>query len=361
MNDIDARKTLGELVTEHPHLARAFDGLGLDYCCGGGRSLDEACAAAGLDPDALQLSATNTGTDDVPAWEWVSLDLAELTVHLEATHHAYLHRELPRLAALADKVLGVHGDRHPELAEVRASLAELRDDLDPHLQREERVLFPMIRALTKAEIRPTSSVRTPIAVLCAEHDRAGELLQALRTQTRGFLTPSDGCASYRAFYDGLAELEADLHLHVHKENNRLFPEAIELEARSIETDIAHRETATVTDLGAVPTSGGDGVVWSLPHGGDLDANLVRLGPGATIGEHRNDEVDVLIYVQSGNGELNLDEEMKTLAAENLALIPRGSRRSIRAGQRGLTYLSIHRRRNGLTLKQRPDVEPPSSS
>ena len=361
MSDIDAHKTLGELVTEHPHLARAFDGLGLDYCCGGGRSLDEACAAASLDPHALQLSATSTGTDDDTASEWASLDLAELTVHLEATHHAYLHRELPSLATLADQVVGVHGDRHPELNKVRASLTELRNDLDPHLQREERVLFPMIRALMSAKIRPTLSVRTPIAVLCADHDRAGELLQALRKQTRGYLTPPDGCASYRAFYDGLAELEADLHLHVHKENNRLFPGSIELEARSIKTGIAHRETLTVTDLGVVPTSGRDGVVWSLPHGGDLDANLVRLGPGAVICEHRNDEVDVLIYVQSGSGELTLDEEMQPLAGENLALIPRASRRSIRAGQRGLTYLSIHRRRNGLTLKQRPGADSPSSS
>ena len=233
MNDIDTRRTLGELVTEHPHLARVFDGIGLDYCCGGGRSLDEACAAAGLDPDALQLSAASTGTDDLTASDWVSLDLSELTVHLEATHHAYLHRELPRLAALADKVVGVHGDRHPELAEVRSSLTELRGDLDPHLQREELVLFPMIRALMSPKMRPTLSVRTPIAVLCAEHDRAGELLQVLRTQTRGYVTPPDGCASYRAFYDGLAELEADLHLHVHKENNRLFPGAIELEARLV--------------------------------------------------------------------------------------------------------------------------------
>ena len=237
MNDIDARKTLGELVTEHPRLATVFDGLGLDYCCGGGRSLSDACAAAGLVPDDLHLSAASTATDDLAASEWVSLNLSELTFHLEATHHAHLHRELPRLAALADKVVGVHGDRHPELVEVRSSLAELRDDLGPHLQREEQVLFPMIRALVSPTMRPTSSVQTPIAVLCAEHDRAGQLLQTLRTQTNGYFTPADGCASYRALYDGLAELEADLHLHVHKENNRLFPEAIEREARSIHTEI----------------------------------------------------------------------------------------------------------------------------
>jgi regulator of cell morphogenesis and NO signaling len=357
MNDIDARKTLGELVTEHPRLATVFDGLGLDYCCGGGRSLSDACDAAGLDPDDLHLSAASTATDDLTASAWVSLDLSELTLHLEATHHAYLHRELPRLAALADKVVGVHGDRHPELAEVRSSLAELRDDLGPHLQREEQVLFPMIRALMSPTMRPTSSsVQMPIAVLCAEHDRAGQLLQALRTQTNGYLTPPDGCASYRSFYDGLAELEADLHLHVHKENNRLFPEAIELEARSIDTEIGRDATVTVTDLGALPTRGGDGVVWSLPHGGDLDANLVRLGPDAAIGEHRNDEVDVLVYVQSGTGELVGDGHVQRLSGQVAALIPRGSRRSIRAGTRGLTYLSIHRRRDGLALKPHADAE-----
>ncbi len=361
MNDIDVSKTLGELVTEQPHLARAFDGLGLDYCCGGERSLDEACAALGLDPAALKLPAANTGTDHVTDSEWVTLDLPALTAHIEATHHAYLHRELPRLAALADKVVGVHGDRHPELTEVRASLTELRDDLDPHLQREEQVLFPMIRTLTVPGTRPTLSVQTPIAVLCAEHDRAGELLQALRAQTGGYVTPSDGCASYRAFYDGLAELEADLHLHVHKENNRLFPAAIKLETRLSEHDDGHPEAMTVTDLGGVPTSGRDGVVWSLPHGGDLDANLVRLGPDAAIGEHCNDEVDVLIYVQSGSGELTRDDAVLPLSGEDLALIPRGSRRAIRAGNRGITYLSIHRRRNGLTLKQPPGADSRSSS
>lgn len=129
--------------------------------------------------------------------------------------------------------------------------------------------------------------------------------------------------------------------------------------RGLVSEVDH-ETVTVTDLGSVPTSGGDGVVWSLPHGGDLDANLVRLGPGAAIGEHRNDEVDVLIYVQPGSGELAQGEEVQPLSGENLALIPRGSRRSIRAGNRGLTYLSIHRRRNGLTLKQRPGADSRSS-
>ncbi len=138
----------------------------------------------------------------------------------------------------------------------------------------------------------------------------------------------------------------------HKTQHR---EAIELEARSIATDDGHHQTVSVTDLGALPTGGGDGVVWSLRHGGDLDANLVRLGPDAAIGEHRNDEVDVLIYVQSGSGELVGDGHVQPLSGQHVALIPRGSRRSIRAGIRGLTYLSIHRGRIGLTVTQHPDV------
>jgi quercetin dioxygenase-like cupin family protein len=117
----------------------------------------------------------------------------------------------------------------------------------------------------------------------------------------------------------------------------------------------HHASATLVDLGAVPTGGGDGVVWSLPHGGDLDANLVRLGPHAAIGEHRNDEVDVLVYVQSGSGELTVADEAHPLSGEHLALIPRGRRRSIRAGSRGLVYLSIHRRRDGLALRPHPSA------
>jgi regulator of cell morphogenesis and NO signaling len=128
-----------------------------------------------------------------------------------------------------DKVTAVHGLRHPELAGVAAAFAALRDDLEPHLVKEERVLFPMVRALTGDTTRPrtrSGSVREPIAVMLAEHDRAGELLALLRERTGGHTAPEDGCARYRALYRGLAELEADTHLHVHKENHRLFPAVI---------------------------------------------------------------------------------------------------------------------------------------
>jgi regulator of cell morphogenesis and NO signaling len=228
---IDPTTTLAEIVTAHPHLARELEQRGLDYCCGGRRSLADACEAAALDVDetARELAAREPGA---PA-PWAHLGPADLVDHLEATHHAYLHAELPRLVALADKVAGVHGGRHPELAEVQRSVVELRADLEPHLAKEEQVLFPMIRELAASVGEAPSfhcgSIGNPIRVMEMEHDRTGELLAHLREVTGGYRPPADGCASYQALYAALAELEADTHLHVHKENNLLFPAALATE------------------------------------------------------------------------------------------------------------------------------------
>ena len=216
--------TLGDLVTATPAAARVLERHGLDYCCGGGATLAEASSAAGIDPQAVrdELAALEPG----PPPDWASMGPGELTDHLVATHHAYLHRELPRLATLAAKVASVHGERHPELAEVHRTYDALHADLSPHLFKEERVLFPAVHELEAATSMPWFPFGTtsgPISMMLMEHDRAGELLERLRDLTGGYQVPEDGCASYRALYEGLAELEADTHLHVHKENNVLFP------------------------------------------------------------------------------------------------------------------------------------------
>lgn len=233
---LDPSATLAALVTEHPVLARHLERFGLDYCCGGQRTLDQACAAVGLDAGEVVAELAPHAGPAAPE-AWASMGPAELVDHLEATHHAYLHGELPRLAALADKVVAAHGARHPELAEVRPAYAELHADLVPHLMKEERVLFPMVRELAAARAAGApipafhcGSLRHPVSVMLAEHDRTGELLDRLRRLTGGFTPPADGCASFRALYEGLAELEADTHLHVHKENNVLFPAVLALEA-----------------------------------------------------------------------------------------------------------------------------------
>ncbi|HSM67544.1 MAG TPA: iron-sulfur cluster repair di-iron protein [Ilumatobacteraceae bacterium] len=228
---INPRHTLGTLVTTRPEFATGFDRLGLDYCCGGQRTLAEAVAAAGLDLDDV-IDVLEADSDGTSTGGWAHLGLAELVDHLEATHHAYLDEALPRLSQLAAKVDDVHGERHPELAEVRRLVGALRADMEPHLRKEEQVLFPMIRQLAAATTPPTfhcGSLADPISVMLREHDDVGDLLAALRSAAGDFAVPDDGCASYRSLFAGLAELEADTHLHVHKENNLLFPAVAEAE------------------------------------------------------------------------------------------------------------------------------------
>jgi regulator of cell morphogenesis and NO signaling len=224
---IDPSMTLGEIVTLRPSLAADLERRGLDYCCHGGRTLTEAASEAGLDAHTVadELSAAH---DDEPAAAWASLEPADLVDHIEAVHHRYLWAELPRITALVDKIVTVHGDRHPELAEVQRLYAELRADLEPHLEREEQELFPMIRRLaaTTDETQVDSRALTAqIDALAGEHETVGELLDELNRVTSGYASPADGCASYAACYRALAGLEADTHLHVHKENNLLFPAA----------------------------------------------------------------------------------------------------------------------------------------
>jgi regulator of cell morphogenesis and NO signaling len=172
--------------------------------------------------------------DPGPVPNWVPMSPALLVDHIETTHHAYLHAEIPRLEALADKVAGVHASRHPELVELHQLCVALRQDLEPHMAKEEQMLFPMIRELSTATSPPSfhcGSVANPISMMMREHEHTGSILGTMRHLTDGYRVPDDACASYRALYEGLAALEADTHLHIHKENNALFPAVIELEQR----------------------------------------------------------------------------------------------------------------------------------
>jgi regulator of cell morphogenesis and NO signaling len=236
MQTIRSDQTLGTLVTTFPELAREFERRRLDYCCGGQASLADACRDAGLDVGEVIGELEQVAVSAAPA-DWASLDAVALVDHVEGTHHRYLWDEMPRLSDLAATVRRVHGDRHPELAAIVATYEALRADLEPHLRKEERVLFPMIRDLAAsieagAPDAPSfhcGSLRNPISVMLAEHDTAGNLLDRLRDLTDDYRTPADGCASYRALFEGLELLDHDTHLHVHKENHRLFPMVVEME------------------------------------------------------------------------------------------------------------------------------------
>lgn len=234
MNHIDGSTTLAALVTDHPELAPVMEARGLDYCCGGQRTLAQACGELNLDvADVVDALSAHQEPAAATA-EWASMDAAQLVDHLEDTHHRFLDAELPRVGALLDKIVQVHGERHPELSDVSRCFGELRADLEPHLVKEERVLFPMIRELARSEEMPVfhcGTLANPISVMVREHDHVGDLLAELRRLTNGYRVPDDGCATYQLCYEGLAAIEADTHLHVHKENNRLFPAVSALEAR----------------------------------------------------------------------------------------------------------------------------------
>lgn len=231
MTKIDPMMTLGAMVNSHPELARELERRGLDYCCGGKQTLTDACTSKGIDLKLTVAELAAVATDEV-ATEWSTMKAAELVDHLESTHHRYLWEELPRLTALLAKIVSVHGERHPELSAIAACYGKVRADLEPHLTKEERVLFPMIRELAVAHSAPSfhcGTLRNPISMMLREHDAVGELLAQLRQLTDGYQVPADGCPSYKACFAGLAEFEADTHLHIHKENNLLFPMVIRME------------------------------------------------------------------------------------------------------------------------------------
>ena len=227
MADTRTSPTLAAIVNANPSSARTLERFGLDYCCHGGRTIEEACTEAGLDVVAVtaELGAVPAEADRT----WVDLAPSALADHVVEVHHRYLWEELPLLEALAERVLAVHGGRHAELVDMNQLVIALRADLEPHLLSEERVLFPAIHALAAGRRDfPFGSVTNSVRMMTVEHDRAGELLAELRAVSYGYEVPADACASYRSLYERLEALEADTHMHIHKENHVLFPAAIEL-------------------------------------------------------------------------------------------------------------------------------------
>jgi regulator of cell morphogenesis and NO signaling len=225
---ISPASTIGDLVTAQPLLARIFGQLGIDYCCGGKQTLATACARRGLEVGttvALLESAAAAlvaGPAEVNA---AAMGLAELADHIETTHHTYLKTELPRLVEMADRVATKHGWRDARLPEMAGAVNTVAAEMLSHMQKEEGILFPLVRRI---EAGARGDISGPIARMEAEHESAGSLTARLRELTDGFTPDAEACNTHRALLAGLAEFEADLHRHVHKENNILFPRALAL-------------------------------------------------------------------------------------------------------------------------------------
>jgi len=231
---ITATKTVRELAVEVPNATRVFEKLGIDYCCGGHKSLEEACATANVSIDKVLLSLEQ-GVD-TPASDsnrdWNAAPLGELVDHIVNKHHTYVKSEAPRIQALIAKVVGVHGKNHPELEQVQVAFSELANELAAHLMKEEQILFPYVKQMAAGSGCGPScfgTVRNPIRMMMMEHDGAGEKLHEMRQATGDYALPQDSCFSYGTLFAALAEFEQDLHQHIHLENNILFPRAIALE------------------------------------------------------------------------------------------------------------------------------------
>jgi regulator of cell morphogenesis and NO signaling len=234
---LNTEKTVREYAVETPGATRVFEKLKIDYCCGGGRSLSDACAAAGVEVGQVEslLDAASGPQVEMPA-AVQSGTLSELIDYILGKHHTFTRDEMERITALAEKVATKHGGNHPELLTVRELFRRLCEDLRPHMFKEEMILFPYIKQLesaaaagTHAPYAPFGTVANPVRMMMLEHDTAGEILRELRAASDDYSAPAEGCTSYRTLYGALEEFEADLHRHIHLENNVLFPRAAVLE------------------------------------------------------------------------------------------------------------------------------------
>jgi regulator of cell morphogenesis and NO signaling len=236
MSTITESQTVGELVAAQPSRSRVFEAFQIDYCCGGKRSLKEACEKKGVAPGTIleALARIDGVRPAAPGVDVTHMSLDELCDHIVERHHDYLRRELPRLQAMADKVAKVHGDRDARLEGVATTLRALAEELTLHTLKEERMLFPVIRELSRSQglpFMPFGTLANPIRVMESEHDDAGGGLTKLAELTDDYTPPEWACNTYQALLDGLHDLELDLHEHIHKENNVLFPRALEEEQR----------------------------------------------------------------------------------------------------------------------------------
>ena len=223
-------KTIGEIVTMDGRTATVFNKFGLDFCCSGDVTIESACLDKGLDVQEVLVdiqSLMNNGVKQDNLFNEMSLDRLSqyICVHL----HQYIRDTAPAIAKFTDKVAKVHGKNHPNTIEIASLFDDLRFELEQHMLKEERILFPYITSIVQEGRCSGPFAEGPISVMLLEHDTAGDALRKLRNLSDDYNLPPDACNTFRAAYTNLESFEEDLHMHIHLENNILFPKAIELE------------------------------------------------------------------------------------------------------------------------------------
>ena len=235
MADLSISMTVGDIVGHDLRTAAVFARHGIDFCCGGRRSLDDACKARGVEPAVVlrDLEALDPGddADDMTTWP-----LDSLVDYIVDRHHGYVKRQIPAITAMLEKLVAAHGERHPSVPRIASTFAALASELTHHMEKEEQILFPYIRAMVRIRrdrserlATPFGTIRNPIRMMEDDHQQAAAQLWMLRTLSNGFTLPDGGCVTWRACFGELAAFERDLHQHVHLENNVLFPAVARLE------------------------------------------------------------------------------------------------------------------------------------
>jgi regulator of cell morphogenesis and NO signaling len=239
--NVSSETKVSEIALSLPGARLILENAGIDYCCGGGKSLEQACLEANISTAWILEQLHNNAVEVEPGEiHWTTAPLADLTKHIRERHHQYVRSAIPRLQALLAKVREKHGSKHRELEQIERLFGDVACEMQIHMQKEEQILFPFIDQLERAAsgreaVEPPffQTVRNPIHLMIEEHDAAGELVGQIRAASGGYKPPADACTSYQAAYQGLEEFEKDLHLHVHLENNILFPRAVEVEAATV--------------------------------------------------------------------------------------------------------------------------------
>ena len=231
-------KLIGQFVAEDFRTAAIFSKYKIDFCCNGNRSIKEACEKNGINSNMLMeeldtvLNSSIGQSIDYKSWP---IDL--LAEYIEKKHHRYVEEKIPVLRQFLDKLCKVHGERHPELFKINELFTASAGELVSHMKKEELILFPFVKRMIKAKMDNEvitspqfGTVENPIAMMMEEHDTEGERFREIAELTNNYNPPKDACNTYKVTYEMLNEFEKDLHLHIHLENNILFPEAIKLES-----------------------------------------------------------------------------------------------------------------------------------
>lgn len=243
--NITEKHIIGELVAQDYRTAGVFKAHGIDFCCNGNRTISEACDKKGIDATMVveelsnALNDSNAVSADFQSWP---PDL--LVDYIEKKHHRYVEAKIPEIKAYLNKITKVHGDNHPELHVIEQHFSESAGALAAHMKKEELILFPFIKKLAAADQNDEQlyaahfgTVENPIAMMHEEHDAEGERFREIARLTENYTPPNDACNTYRVAFAVLQEFENDLHMHIHLENNILFPKAIELEDKRVSTKV----------------------------------------------------------------------------------------------------------------------------